>query len=508
MPAHTALRIAAWLYAACSVTASIAAEGETSPAARPTQAKPLLVGNWADPTILRDGDDYYMTHSSFEHQPGLLVWHSRDLHTWRPICRAVVNQEGSIWAPDLIKHEGRYYIYYPAAGGNWVVTADSPHGPWSEPKSIGARHIDPGHVVGEDGKRYVHLSGGRAVEMSRDGLKATTAPKKVYDGWPIPEDWAIECFCLESPKLMERDGWYYVTSAQGGTAGPTTSHMVVSARSRGPLGPWQNSPHNPIIRTYSRDEPWWSKGHGTIVEGPAAEWYCVLHGWMNGHSTLGRCTLIEPIEWTDDGWFKASDRWPDGWDEPVRVEMPMSDDFDGPKLGIQWQFYRHYDPNRFTLADGRLTLTAQGADPGDSQPLCVMPLDRAYEIETEVEVTDGATAGLMLFSSPDVYIGLAISGDGVVRRVQEAFRRYRGTQERDVGRRRVALRIVNDKQDARFYYRDAAGKWRIMQPSMEISGARHNAIGGWHAVRPAVFACGGGEGRFSYFRYRPLEPRL
>ena len=91
---------------------------------RPTEARPLLVGNWADPTVLRDGDDYYMTHSSFEFQPGLLIWHSQDLRSWRPVAHAVVNQEGSIWAPDLVKHGGRYYVYYPAAGTNWVVTAE------------------------------------------------------------------------------------------------------------------------------------------------------------------------------------------------------------------------------------------------------------------------------------------------------------------------------------------------------------------------------------------------
>jgi xylan 1,4-beta-xylosidase len=143
---------------------------------RATEAKPLLIGNWADPSILKDGDAYYMTHSSFDFQPGLRVWHSKDLRTWRPISHAVVNQEGSIWAPDLVKHQGRFYLYYPAAGTNWVVTADSPTGPWSQPKSIGVGHIDPGHVVGDDGKRYVHLSGGHAVEMSADGSKAVTTP--------------------------------------------------------------------------------------------------------------------------------------------------------------------------------------------------------------------------------------------------------------------------------------------------------------------------------------------
>ena len=76
----------------------------------PTEAKLLLLGNWADPSILKDGDDYYLTHSSFEFQPGLLVWHSKDLRSWRPISRAVTNQPGSIWAPDLIKHDGEFYI--------------------------------------------------------------------------------------------------------------------------------------------------------------------------------------------------------------------------------------------------------------------------------------------------------------------------------------------------------------------------------------------------------------
>ena len=87
-------------------------------ASRPTVARPLLVGNWADPTVLKDGDDYYMTHSSFEFQAGLLIWHSKDLRTWRPITHAVVNQEGSIWAPDLIKHGGRYHLCASHGGCN------------------------------------------------------------------------------------------------------------------------------------------------------------------------------------------------------------------------------------------------------------------------------------------------------------------------------------------------------------------------------------------------------
>lgn len=492
-------------HATALTSPTLARAADTPPAARSTEARPLLMGNWADPSILKDGDDYYMTHSSFEYQPGLLVWHSKDLRAWRPVARAVTNQPGSIWAPDLIKHDGKFYIYYPASGGNFVVTASSPRGPWSEPRSLDVGHIDPGHVVGPDGKRYLHLSGGCAVELSPDGLQVIGKPRRIYAGWPIPPDWAIECFCLESPKLTRRGDWYYLTSAQGGTAGPATSHMVVSARSRNPLGPWENSPLNPIIRTWDPEEAWWSKGHGTLVEGPSGQWYCVFHGYAKGYRSLGRCTLIEPLQWTADGWFNSDGRWPAGWDRSVTVEMPMSDSFRGPQLGIQWQFFQKYDPNRFALGDGRLALNATGPNPGDSHPLCVMPLHRAYEIETEVEMERDGTAGLMLFYSPTVYLGLGVDQSGAVTRVQKGFDLFGRGSTPPRGKRCAAFRIVNNKQDVLVYYRDSAGQWLPVPPALDIAAANHNVLGGWHCMRPALFACGSGQARFRSFTYRPLE---
>jgi beta-xylosidase len=468
---------------------------------RPTEARALMIGNWADPTVLKDGEDYYMTHTSFEFQPGLLIWRSKDLRTWKPVTRAVVNQEGSIWAPDLVKHKGEYRIYYPAAGKNWVVTAKSITGPWSKPASLGVGGIDPGFVAGKDGKQYVHLSAGWAAELSDDGRRTVTKPKKIYKGWRIPRDWTIEGFYLESPKLMQRGRWYYLTSAQGGTAGPSTSHMIVSARSTGPLGPWVNSPHNPIIRTWDRDEPWWSKGHGTLVEGPDGRWYCVLHGYMNSQRTLGRSTLIEPIEWTDDGWFRRTSRWPDGWKGPPRAEITISDEFNGKKLGLQWQFYRQFEKDRFEFKKGVLSLQGRGATPAESLPLAVMAMHRAYEVETQVTFEGQGSAGLMLFGSPGVHIGLSVSSDGKLRRVQEDFRRYGAGKESNVGSGPVTIRIVNSKQDVRFSYKVGDGDWVVLQPGMDVAMTK----AGWFSLRPALFATGKGQGRFEYFRYKPLK---
>ncbi|WP_157276827.1 family 43 glycosylhydrolase, partial [Paenibacillus sp. Soil766] len=93
----------------------------------------IFAGDYPDPSIVRVGRHYYMTHSSFHYTPGLLVWHSHNLIDWEPIGHAILEHvDGSIMAPDLIYHKGLFYIYFPAGGTNWVVTAESPEGPWSK----------------------------------------------------------------------------------------------------------------------------------------------------------------------------------------------------------------------------------------------------------------------------------------------------------------------------------------------------------------------------------------
>ena len=73
-----------------------------------TFLNPILSGDHPDPSVLKDGDDYYMTFSSFDAYPGLVVWHSRDLVNWPPIGPALRKNVGAVWAPDLVKHGGRY----------------------------------------------------------------------------------------------------------------------------------------------------------------------------------------------------------------------------------------------------------------------------------------------------------------------------------------------------------------------------------------------------------------
>ena len=250
-----------------------------------TFLNPVMAGDHPDPSVLKDGDDYYMTFSSFDAYPGLVIWHSRDLVNWEPLGPSLFENVGSVWAPDLVKHNGLYFIYFPGHNsngptGNFVVYADDIRGPWSAPIDLKLpSHIDPGHIVGEDGLRYLFLSGGDYVRLADDGLSTVGDIKHVYDGWKYPEDWDVESFSPEGPKMLRHGDWFYMTLAEGGTAGPPTSHMVVSARSRSVHGPWENSPHNPVTRTKSRSEKWWSRGHATLVEAPDKSWWMMHHGY-------------------------------------------------------------------------------------------------------------------------------------------------------------------------------------------------------------------------------------
>lgn len=487
-----------------------------------TYLNPILPGCHADPSILKDGEDYYLTFSSFEADPGLLIWHSRDLVNWRPFANALPNPIGSVFAVDLIKHDGRYYIYIPFIPTSWskgltdasiyVIHADSIAGPWSDPIDLGIRgRIDPGHAVGEDGRRYLFLSAGYRVALTPDGLATAGPVEKVYGGWKYPDDWVTEAYALEGPKMLRRGDWFYMVSAVGGTAGPATGHMVIAARSRSIHGPWEDCPHNPIVRARSDTEAWWSRGHATLVEGPAGDWWMVYHGLENGYRTLGRQCLLEPVEWTEDGWFKAR-----GGDlsRPLPVPrggkrqphgMPHSDDFAISALGTRWVFHAPgaREADRASFGKDGLRLAARGTGPHDGSPLTATVGDRSYEITVELELEGAASGGLLLFLSNRLFVGMSIDGAKMV--TYGAGRRHHWREPAPAARH-MWLRIENRAHVVTMYYSLDGQAWTRHGLRLETSGYNINTTvpGEGENLRPALFAAGEGAARYRNFRYRAL----
>jgi beta-xylosidase len=463
---------------------------------------PVLGGDYPDPSVFREGNDYYMTHSSFNYYPGLLVWHSKNLLHWERVCHALNKNVGSVWAPDLVKHGDKWYIYFPAGGTNWVVTARSPEGPWSEPVDLNLRgFIDPGHVAGPDGKRYLYLSKGYIVQLSDDGLSTAGQPVHNYSGWEFPKEWSTECFCLESPKSTVRNGLFYLTVAEGGTAGPATSHMVVSARSSSPMGPFENSPYNPIVHTESRDERWWSQGHGTLVDDIDGNWWIMYHGYEKNFHTLGRQTLMLPLEWTDEGWFRVKEGINSGDELPCPAGIPspdgtsLSDSFSGNSLGLQWQFYKDYAPSRTTIEDGKLHLTAMGSSFENSYPLLVNCSAHRYEVITEFTIEDNVTAGLCLYYNETANVRIAADAEKFTVFIQKNAK----ISVKNLIGKKGFLRILNDNNEVSFYFSSDGKEWTRVERSLDATGYNHNVFGEFLSLRPGLYAFGNGQAVFDNF---------
>ena len=137
---------------------------------RPCTNLPSPASGWglSRPSIIREGKDFYMTNSSFNYAPGLLVWHSTDLVNWTPIARALHALDGSVYAPDLVKYKGRYYITIPLPEPTMCLCRQYPRPVEPTGETRPDRHR-PGHVVGEDGKRYLYVDKGAIAPLSDDG---------------------------------------------------------------------------------------------------------------------------------------------------------------------------------------------------------------------------------------------------------------------------------------------------------------------------------------------------
>lgn len=485
-----------------------------------TFTNPILGGDHPDPTILRVGKDYYMTHSSFEYLPGLTVFHSRDLVNWEPIGSALYKNLGSVWAPDICKYKDKYYIYFTVSKGNdnfytYVVTADHPEGPWSKPVDLKlGSWIDPCHVYDEKTKtRWLFMSGGHRIRLAESGLSTVGGLEKVYNGWTIPEDWIVEGTALEGPKMKKIGDYYYWLNAEGGTAGPATTHMTIVARSKSIDGPWENSPTNPLIHTYSASETWWSKGHASLVDTPDGKWWAVYHAYYKNRLNQGRQTLLEPIDITPDGWLKA----PTGKMVDKALPLPvdncvdksvnslLNNDFERQlsafRIGKEWRGLLDYDASRFQVHDKTITFRGQGTSPGNSSPLLFIAPDANYEISAQFEITGKVEAGLIFYYNNQFFVGFGCNKDSM-NCWRRGMRRGKG-MNRLGSKYWIKLRFV-DNSIVGFLSEDGQ-EWEQMQWGLEVSGYNHNTLSGFLSLLPGVYGYGNGFVKISHFEYLAIK---
>lgn len=322
-----------------------------------TYKNPVLFTDYSDPDVVKVGNDYYMTASSFNCVPGLPILHSKDLVNWQLITYAVDRlqpeevfdspQHGNgIWAPSFRYHDGEYYIYYGDPDyGIHMVKASDPKGPWSVPVVVesGKGLIDPCPLWDDDGNVYlVHaFAGSRAgtksilvvKEMNAEGTKTLDNGVLVFDGH-------VNHTTVEGPKFYKRNGEYYIFAPAGGV----TYGWQLVLRSKHVYGPYIAK----VVMHQGNTDINGPHQGGWVETNSGESWF--IH--FQDRFTYGRVVHLQPMSW-NDGWpLIGVDRNDDGIGEPVTnypkpdvggefpvTTIPVSDEFNTPTLGVQWQWH-------------------------------------------------------------------------------------------------------------------------------------------------------------------------
>ncbi|MEY9834853.1 glycoside hydrolase family 43 protein [Streptacidiphilus sp. EB103A] len=334
---------------------------------------PVLRGFEPDPAILRVGDDYYIATSTFEWCPGVRLHHSRDLVNWRALGGVLdsrrlldlagVPDSGGVWAPGLSYADGLFHLVFTVvdtyAEGwkdlrNFVTTAPSIQGRWSDPVPLHGRGFDVSlfHDEQGDGRSWLlnmafdwrpehdMFAGIEVQEYDRTSQKLLGQPRTITVG--------TAAGVAEGPHLYHRDGWYYLVHAEGGTG---YEHGAAVARSRDLFGPYEPDPAGPLLT--SRHDPrleLQKAGHCSLVETSSGQWYAA-HITARPYTERGRCVLgretaLQPVTWTEDGWPGIAGGIPavtvpaPGLTPAPFPAPPATDPFDAPLLGPDWSTLR------------------------------------------------------------------------------------------------------------------------------------------------------------------------
>jgi xylan 1,4-beta-xylosidase len=506
---------------------------------------PILAGYYPDPSICRVDGDYYLINSTFAHFPGIPIFHSRDLVNWRQLGHVIdrptqLNYDGlgltrGIFAPAISHHHGVFYIVCTMvdAGGNFLMTATDPAGPWSDPVWLDFDGIDPSLFFDDDGRAWLVNNGNppdnkplyqghRAIWIQEFDpvTKKLIGPRSIIVNGGV--DLAKKPVWIEGPHLYRRDGWYYLCCAEGGTS---SQHSQVILRGKSPTGPFTPWENNPILtqRDLDGSTPYavTCTGHADLEIGPDGNWWSVFlacRPYASDRWATGRETFLLPVKWTEDGWpqilppgervpymVKApADNSPVGapldgargrpQGTPLQIPVPLSgnftwtDEFDQAKLSPLWIMLRTPKENWWQLADGRLSVTPRAellSGKGNPSFLGRRLQHSKFEASIRLQVpgSSGTTAGLAVIQNEThhYYSGVRRTANGL-----SAFVEVQNGPKAETlvslplpaDTRSIELRLTGDGLTLAFAHALKPGEWQDLLPRADSYPISVQAAGG------------------------------
>lgn len=531
-------------------------------------SNPVLAGFYPDPSICRVGGNYYLVNSTFAYFPGIPVFHSRDLVNWKLIGHVMdraeqLNLEGlgvsrGIFAPAISYHEGLYYVTCTLVdgGGNFVVTATNPAGPWSNPVWLPRIDgIDPSLFFDKNGKAYILYNsvapdnkplyeGHRTIRMTTfdtEILQMTGEEIILINGGT---DLSKKPIWVECPHIIQKDGWYYLIAAEGGTA---DQHSEVVFRSKEVIGSYVSYENNPILTQRNldpkRENAITSTGHADFVMTESGGWWAVFLGcrpyrpYEKGFYNTGRETFLAPVKWID-GWpvinpdFKEVQFSYPIVTKPVRKSPAYSysgnfcirDDFETEELNLSWMFLRTplekwYDVSSM---EGFLKINLRPETcAGTASPAFIARRQQHLRGSSSVAFvfnprTENEKAGLLVFQNENHYYFLCKS----LKHDKTEVQLYRPgeveTQMALIGSQQLSdeecdrelyLKINFDSDRYSFYYGFEPDSWILLEDNIDGTFLSTKIAGGFVGCVYAMYATSLGDtssnvAYFDWFEYQ------
>jgi len=504
---------------------------------------PILQGFYPDPSVLRVGGDYYLVNSSFSYFPGLPIFHSRDLVSWTQIGNAIdrpgqfdfkqIGLSRGIFAPDISYHAGLFYLAGTCVdcGGNFVMTAKSAAGPWSDPHWNPIDGIDPSLFFDDDGQAWILNNGPPVGKPAYDGHRAIwiqrfdTKTMKPFGERSVIADRGVhpadKPIWIEGPHLFRKDGLYYLIAAEGGTA---ENHSEVVFRSHSVTGPYEPGPVNPILtqRTLdpARPMPITSTGHADFVRTQKGDWWAVFLGtrpYAGDFYNIGRETFLMPVRW-QSGWPEvtapgatipyvharpALPRQPAAA-VPNNAAFHVRDEFAGKTLAPYWVQIRAADTGWRGLSGGALTLAAR--------PMAIGGAGQAAYLGRRVQHSWATAETLVRFAPKHEgdRAGIAVVQDTAYFYALSLARTAAGTaimvEKRDGPKEpadgvavasvpyaggTVRMRIVLRGAVCDFLYAGADGAWHVVAKGLDATMLSTKHAGGFIGATVGPFARAG-----------------
>lgn len=431
LPLHSSMRkrllVVVSVFCLLLLTQDVPLAAQSASVHQGQHANPVIAGDHPDPSIIRVGQEYWMTSTSGDWSPQFPLFRSTDLQHWTRAGAVFLHQPewagGSFWAPELVYDGGRVLVYYVGRkhGGPLCVaaaTADAPEGPYTDRGTLVCEQdgsIDPAFARDENGKPFLIWkedgnSQGKATPLwaqplTEDLVHLTGEKSALFQNDAASWEGGV----VEAPFVLRHAGKFYMFYAGNACCGNECSYAEGVARADHLLGPWIKDPDNPIIRP---NGTWKCPGHGSAVSTAKGDEYFLYHAYpRSGTIYLGRESVLDAITWSKDGWPEINAGHGPAEKILPRAARNVVDDFQQPVTATGWRWPVNHEP---VLSEAKGSLALEVNAKAEDSFLAQPTLSADYTAQVDVQTEGPGLGSLGVVGSAHRAFALGTSLDEIV----------------------------------------------------------------------------------------------